>query len=189
MTNFLEKQGYKMSKNILMQDNKSAMKLEENGRNSCTGNSRHIDIRYFFVKDRVNKNEIKIEYCPTEIMLADFFTKPLQGSLFKFFRDIIMGYKSIEAVLPDTYKITLSPKIKECVENGEKNNKTIYREKMIYGNKDEDKEVHVRCNKIIPSNANIHVESKKLTSDNNTPVYKPTYAETTARKVRKKLEN
>ena len=67
--------------------------------------------------------------------------------------------------------------------------KQFVQKKTIYGNKDEDKRVHVRCNKIIPSNANIHVESKKLTSDNNTPVYKPTYAETTARKVRKKLEN
>ena len=81
-----------------MRDNKSTMKLEINGRNSCTGNSRHIDIRYFFVKDLVSKGEVKIEYCPTEIMLADFFTKPVQGSLFKFFRDIITGYESIEAV-------------------------------------------------------------------------------------------
>ena len=45
VVNFLEKQGYKTSRKILFQDNQSAMKLEKNGRNSCTGNSRHIDIR------------------------------------------------------------------------------------------------------------------------------------------------
>ena len=74
----------------------SAIRLEKNGRNSCTGNSRHVDIRYFFVKDRVDSGNIKILYCPTEEMLADFFTKCLQGSLFRKFRDIVMGYTSID---------------------------------------------------------------------------------------------
>lgn len=56
------------------------MKLEINGRNSCTGNSCHISIRYFFVKDRVDNKEFAIEYCPTKEMIADYFTKPLQGA-------------------------------------------------------------------------------------------------------------
>jgi len=72
--------------------------MEKNGRNSCTGNSRHVDILYFFVKDRVNKGQVKIEYCPTELMLSDFFTKPLRGSLFKKFRDIVMGYTTISSL-------------------------------------------------------------------------------------------
>ena len=62
------------------------------------GNSRHVDIRYFFVKDRVDKGEIGIEYCPTESMLADFFTKPLQGALFHKFRKVIMGYAPISSL-------------------------------------------------------------------------------------------
>ena len=65
----------------------------KNGRNSCTGNSRHINIRYFFVKDRVDKGEVRVEYCPTLQMLGDFFTKPLQGALYIKFRDVIMGYE------------------------------------------------------------------------------------------------
>ena len=48
--NFMNEQGYEIVKNIVYQDNQSAMKMEINGRNSCTGNSRHIDIRYFFTK-------------------------------------------------------------------------------------------------------------------------------------------
>ena len=74
------------------------MLMLKNGRNSCTGNSRHIDIRYFFVKDRIDKGEVRIEYCPSLIMLADYFTKPLQGYLFKKFRDVIMGYKHISTL-------------------------------------------------------------------------------------------
>lgn len=89
---FMSEQGYKIKDNTLYQDNQSTILMLKNGRNSCTGNSRHIDIRYFFVKDRIDKEELKIEYCPSSIMLADFFTKPLQGQLFKKFRDVIMGY-------------------------------------------------------------------------------------------------
>jgi len=51
---FMESQGYKIDKHVLYQDNKSAILMEINGRNSCTDNSRHIDIRYFWIKDRVD---------------------------------------------------------------------------------------------------------------------------------------
>ena len=36
-------------------------------------------------------NEIRIEYCPTEDMIADFFTKPLQGKQFYKLRDQVMN--------------------------------------------------------------------------------------------------
>ena len=54
-----------------------------------------MDNRYFWIKDRVNSEGVQIKYCPTAKMLADFFMKPLQGSLFRTFRDIILGYKHI----------------------------------------------------------------------------------------------
>ena len=95
---FLEEQGFFLGKNIVYQDNQSAIKMERNGRNSCTGNSRHVDIRYFFVKDRVDKGEISVEYCPTDIMLADYLTKPLQGRKFHLFRAVIMGYKPLSVL-------------------------------------------------------------------------------------------
>ena len=69
--------------------------MDNNGSNSCTGNSRHINIRYFFVKDRLDKWEVTIEYCQTKMMLADYFTKPLRVKVFKILRDFIMGYKPI----------------------------------------------------------------------------------------------
>ena len=95
---FLEEQGYKLKSNLIHQDNQSAMKMEVNGRTSCTGNSRHVNIRYFFIKDRVDKGEVDITYCPTGQMLADFFTKPLQGSLFKKFKSVIMGWTDIDTL-------------------------------------------------------------------------------------------
>jgi hypothetical protein len=93
---FLEAQGYKIRDNALYQDNKSSILLETNGRGSSGKRTRHIAVRYFFIADRVKSREIRIEYCPTAMMLADYFTKPLQGALFRKFRDMIMGNTPIE---------------------------------------------------------------------------------------------
>ena len=45
--------------------------------------------------DRRKKEQVEIEYCPTNIMLGDFFTKPLQGSLFKKMQDVVMDLQPI----------------------------------------------------------------------------------------------
>ena len=47
--------------------------------------------RYFFVTDHVDKGNVSIEYCPTDEMIADFMTKPLQGQKFRDFRSDILG--------------------------------------------------------------------------------------------------
>jgi hypothetical protein len=98
---FLEKQGYKVETSILEQDNESAMKLEKNGRLSAGQKSRHINIRYFWIKDRATANGIAIRHCPTLEMLADFFTKPLQGKLFRRFRDVVLGYRHTDTLRRD----------------------------------------------------------------------------------------
>ena len=95
---FLRKQGYIITENTIYQDNQSTIRMQKNGRNSCTGNSRHINIRYFFVKDRVDKGEVRVEYCSTLQMLGDFSIKPLQGALYIKFEDVIMGYKPITSL-------------------------------------------------------------------------------------------
>ena len=88
---FLEAQGYKISTNVLYQDNKSAILLEKNGKRSSSKRTRAINIRYFFVTDQVEKGNISVEYCPTGEMVADFMTKPLQGTQFLKFKKLIMG--------------------------------------------------------------------------------------------------
>ena len=79
LLHFMSVQGYKIRDSVLYQDNQSTILMLKNGKNSCTGNSRHVHIRYFFVKDRVDKEEVRVKYCPTLEMLADFFIKPFQG--------------------------------------------------------------------------------------------------------------
>jgi hypothetical protein len=91
---FLEEQGYKIDKNILYQDNKSTILLEENGRRSAGRRSRALNIRYYFVTDQVERKNLQIQYCPTDKMTADFMSKPLQGSKFRIFRQQILGERS-----------------------------------------------------------------------------------------------
>jgi hypothetical protein len=91
---FLESQGLVVSRNTVLQDNKSAMLLEANGRLSSSKKTRRINIRYFFVQDRIQAGNLNIEHFPTKEMTADFFTKPLQGAAFYKFRDLILNYKA-----------------------------------------------------------------------------------------------
>ena len=83
---------------VFNQDNESAIRLESNGRASAGQQSKHIDNRYFWITDLIKQKAIAIQYCPTEHMLADFFTKPLQGALFSRFRAILLGHKCIDEV-------------------------------------------------------------------------------------------
>jgi hypothetical protein len=89
--NFLESQGYGVRENIVYQDNRSAILLEKNGKASSSKRTKHINIRYFFVTDMIRKKKMSVEWIPTGDMVADFWTKPSQGALFKKHRDLIMG--------------------------------------------------------------------------------------------------
>ena len=88
---FMEAQGYQVDDAIIYQDNMSSMLLERNGMASSSRRTRHINIRYFFVTDRIKAKEIRVEYCPSKELVADFFTKPLQGQLFYQLRSFIMN--------------------------------------------------------------------------------------------------
>ena len=90
---FLEDQGVEVRESVLYQDSTSTIQLERNGKASSRQRTKHINIEYFFIKDRVESGEITIIYCPTEDMIADFFTKPLQGIKFIQFRESIMGFR------------------------------------------------------------------------------------------------
>ena len=88
---FMKAQGYDVRETIVYQDNQSAILLEKNGKASSSKRTKHINIRYFFVTDRVATGELTLVWCPTDAMIGDFFAKPNQGALFIKFRDMIMG--------------------------------------------------------------------------------------------------
>ena len=96
---FVEAQGYAVEKNVLYQDNKSAILLEENGRKSAGKRSRALNIRYFFLTDQVEKGNLSIEYCPADEMWGDFHSKPLQGEKFRGFGSDIVGEQTCRSRL------------------------------------------------------------------------------------------
>ena len=86
-------QGDDPKEDILNQDNQSVMLLEKNYPFSVGKGSKHIHVRYFFVTDKIQKKKVKLLYCPTDKIIADYHTKPLQGALFVRFRNLILGVR------------------------------------------------------------------------------------------------
>ena len=56
-------------------DNKSAIELVKNPIQHKR--SKHIDIKYHFIRDHVKQKTVKLEYCSTTEQVTDFFTKTL----------------------------------------------------------------------------------------------------------------
>ena len=55
---FLDRQGYDIDENLMYQDNVSTMLLEKNGKKSSAKKTKHINIRYVFIKDRVAMGDV-----------------------------------------------------------------------------------------------------------------------------------
>jgi hypothetical protein len=85
MRNFIVAQGHNVGPVVLYQDNLSCMALVEKGRSSSE-RTRHISIRYYWVKERVASGEAVVEHLRTEKMFANILTKPLQGAQFQLER-------------------------------------------------------------------------------------------------------
>jgi hypothetical protein len=72
--------GVRFEKVPLMCDNTSAISVAKNP--VFHKNMRHIERRYHFMRDYVEKGDIEMRYIDTERQLADIFTKPLYSSRF-----------------------------------------------------------------------------------------------------------
>jgi hypothetical protein len=76
---FIKAQGYGVKDNVLFRDNKSSILLEKNGKASSSKRTKHVNIWYFFITDRVSKEAVSVAWCPTGDMIGDYTTKPLRG--------------------------------------------------------------------------------------------------------------
>ena len=86
-------QGVKIKDNVLLQDNTSAIQLENNGKWSSQKRTKHINVRYFFITDQIEKKAVRVEYCSTDQIVADYLVKPLQGKQFEVPRRLLMNMK------------------------------------------------------------------------------------------------
>jgi hypothetical protein len=88
--NFMESLEFDIKPAVIYQDNMSTMALAYNGR-SNSDRTKHIKLRYFFIKQYLDSGEFVLTHCPTDLMIADILTKPLQGEKFAKLRDLLMG--------------------------------------------------------------------------------------------------
>jgi hypothetical protein len=87
---FLIEQGYLTGPATVYQDNTGAISLAKNGRASSK-RSRHISIRFFFVKDRIQSGELFVTHCESRVMTADILTKGISGEGFLRLRELLMN--------------------------------------------------------------------------------------------------
>ena len=77
-------------KNVLINvDNQGAVNLAKNPINHQR--SKHIDIKYHFIRLEIQIGNINLQYVPTDCNVADIFTKPVTKIKLEKFRSLIMG--------------------------------------------------------------------------------------------------
>jgi hypothetical protein len=77
--------GQELEATVIHCDNQSCIKLSENP--VFHDRSKHIEIRFHFIRDCVQKGTVKLQYVPTGEQVADILTKALMKGKFIFFRD------------------------------------------------------------------------------------------------------
>lgn len=84
-------QGYALEPTKVYQDNMGVIKIINSGR-SPKHRTRHLNVRHFFARDRVKSGDISLEYKPTNEMIADIMTKPVNGFLFLKLGRLLSGH-------------------------------------------------------------------------------------------------
>ncbi|KAK4325723.1 hypothetical protein Pmani_003666 [Petrolisthes manimaculis] len=72
---------------LLYEDNKSTIAMSKNPQ--FHGKTKHIDIKFHYVREKCIENVIQLVYCPTNDMVADIFTKGLNKDKFKRLREML----------------------------------------------------------------------------------------------------
>jgi hypothetical protein len=108
---FTQEQGFDMDALLLYQDNMSAMLLKTNSRASSSKRTKHIKVKYFFIKDKVDQGEVTIEHCLTGQMWTYINTKPKQGVVYRIFRGHMMGIPADYKDSDYAGKVPVSPAV------------------------------------------------------------------------------
>lgn len=78
---FMAHQGYTLGPSVMLEDNMATITLVQAGK-PTSQRTKHINLRYFFIKQHLDSGELVLEHCNTKNMLADMLTKPIVGSQF-----------------------------------------------------------------------------------------------------------
>ena len=83
MRYFIEAQGFTVDEYIMYQVKLSTILLDTNEFELGSQRTKHIQVRYFLIKDNITDGDKTLEHCPTGKMLGGHFKKNLQGSMFR----------------------------------------------------------------------------------------------------------
>jgi hypothetical protein len=84
---------------IIREDNQGCIAVTSNNRTDSR--TKHIDVKYHFVREMVKSKEIELQYTPTENMLADFLTKPISAAKYRWCCEkLVHDYDSISRGRP-----------------------------------------------------------------------------------------
>ena len=78
------------SPSILYQDNQSTIRICNKG-HGYKSKTKHMDVRYYFVKDKIEDKTVTVMYLPTADMTADYLTKPLGGNIHDVHLNHLLG--------------------------------------------------------------------------------------------------
>lgn len=71
----------------LFVDNKSSISLTKNP--IAHGRCKHIEVKFHFLRDQVNKGRLEMIHCRTEVQATDILTKPMKSERFRELRRMI----------------------------------------------------------------------------------------------------
>ena len=75
----MEDHGYQIMENMVYQDNKSTILLENNGKSSSIKRTKHIKICLFFITHCISNKELNVDWCPTNDVIGYFITDQLSS--------------------------------------------------------------------------------------------------------------
>jgi hypothetical protein len=136
--NFMIEQGYDLT-TLIKEDNRSTILLMKNGRLSAGKRTKHLDTRYFYVRDLIERGIVQVEHCTTDEMVADFFTKPIQGCKFQVFRDMILNHGNSSAL---QYRSVLDNRDKENIVTADDQD-SLNKHRDLKERRERDKNRHV----------------------------------------------
>ena len=86
---FLEEAGFKQpAPTVIFNDNQAAIAMSK--QQFCSSSTRHMKIKYHYIRQLVKSGDVEVKYIPTTTMVADMMTKPLDRILFERYRKMLM---------------------------------------------------------------------------------------------------
>lgn len=70
---------------LIYEDNQACITFAKNF--ICNNRSKHVDIKYHNARESVMNGKTTLEYCPTNLMIADLFAKSMEKNKFIDFRN------------------------------------------------------------------------------------------------------